>query len=85
MDTPPQRPTFPKANHLNSRIDEISESDVEYEQDKDEEPYGEYDEIEDDGYSEDNNLHTPTVSSLNNKNLHSLPDTKNIISLLHSG
>ena len=48
LDIPPQRLTLPKSDHLNSRIDEKSESDVEYEQEEDEESYEEYDEIEDD-------------------------------------
>ena len=78
LDTPPQRPTLPKCNHLNLRINEKIESDMEYEQEEDEESYEEYDEIEDDEYAEDDNLPTPTVSSLNNKNLHSLPDTENM-------
>ena len=54
------------------------ESDFEYEQEDDEESYEEYNEIEDDEYVEDDNLPVPTVSSLNNKNLHSLPDTENM-------
>ena len=37
LDTPPQGPTLPKANHLNSKFDETSESDVEYEQEEDKE------------------------------------------------
>ena len=78
LDTTPQRPTLPKANHLNSKIDETSESDVEYEQEEDEESYEKYDEIEDDEYAEDDNLPTPTASSLNNKNLHYLPDTEHM-------
>ena len=40
---------------------------MEYEQEDDEESYEEYDEIEYDGYAVDDNLPTPTVSSLNNK------------------
>ena len=51
---------------------------MEYEQEEDEESYEEYDEIEDDEYVEDENLPTPTVTSLNNKNLHSLSDTENM-------
>ena len=51
---------------------------MEYEQEEDEESYEEYDEIEDDEYAEDDILPVPTVSSLNNKYLHSLPDTENI-------
>ena len=73
LDKPPQGPTFPKANHLKSNFDETSESDVEYEQEEDEELYEEYDE-----YAEDDNLPVLTVSFLNNKYLHSLPDTKNM-------
>ena len=78
LDKPPQRPTLPKVNHLNSRINEKLESNVEYEQEEDEESYDEYDEMEDVDYAEDDNLPTSTVSSLNNKNLHSLPDTESI-------
>ena len=50
---------------------------MEYEQDEDEESYEEYDEIEDNEYVKYDDLPTPTVSSLNNKKLHSLPDTEN--------
>ena len=50
LDKPSQGSTLPQANHLNSNFDEISESDIEYEQEKDEESYKEYDEIEDDEY-----------------------------------
>ena len=46
---------------------------MEYEQEEDEELYEEYDE-----YAEDDNLPVLTVSFLNNKYLHSLPDTKNM-------
>ena len=70
LDKPPQRPTLPKDNYLNSRFDEKSESDIEYEQDEDEESYEEYDEIEDEEYTDDDTLPAPRVSSLNNKNLH---------------
>ena len=45
---------------------------MECEQEEDEESYKEYDEIEDD------NLPVPTVSSLNNKHLHNLPDNENM-------
>ena len=47
MDKPPQGPTLPKVNHLNSKLDETLESDFECEQEEDEESYEEYDEIED--------------------------------------
>ena len=50
---------------------------MEYEQEEDEESYEEYDKIEDDEYAKDDNLPTPTVTSLSNKKLHSLPDTEN--------
>ena len=78
LDKPTQGPTLPKGNHLNSKLDETLESDFEYEQEDDEESYEEYDEIEDDDYAEDDNIPVPTVSSLNNKNLQSLPDTENM-------
>ena len=51
---------------------------MEYEQEEDEESYKEYDELEDDEYAEDDNLPVPTVSSLNNKHLHNLPDNENM-------
>ena len=81
LDKPPQRPSLPRANHLNSRFDEMSESDVEYEQKYNEESYEEYDESEDGEYAEDDTLTASTVGSLNNKNLHfknlrSPPDTE---------
>ena len=62
LDKPPQGPTLPKANNLNSKFDETLESDVEYEQEEDEGSYEEYDKIEDDEYAEDDSLHVPTVS-----------------------
>ena len=82
--TSPQRPTLPKAKYLNSIIDEKSESDVEYEQEEDEESYEEYDEIEYDGYAVDDNLPTPTVSSLNNETYIIFLILKTWIKLAHS-
>ena len=65
---PPQRPTFPKTNHLNG----IMKEDADYDEEEyvEEDYYSEVeDEIENDIYNIEETLPTPTVSSLRSKNV----------------